>query len=281
MAVFYNTATLSYNDKITNSNVVTGEIVDVISATKTVINGSYNGGDTLTYAISIINSGSSSVGPVTVTDNLGAYTFGNETLVPLSYVNGSIRFYSNGAITTAPAVTDGDELVITGITVPAQGNVLILYEAEVNGAAPLEAGSTITNAATITGVATPIVVTETITTNDEPMLTISKGVSPETVVDDSELTYTFVIQNSGNTAAVSTDNVTVTDVFDPVLTDITVTLNSVPLNETTGYTYNSSTGEFATVPGVITVPAANYTQDNEGRWVVTPGVSVLRVTGTI
>ncbi|MBE6902169.1 MAG: hypothetical protein E7478_06815, partial [Ruminococcaceae bacterium] len=45
--------------------------------------------------------------------------------------------------------------------------------------------------------------------------------------------------------------------------------------------YNETTGEFATLAGQITVPAATYTQDETGAWVITPGVSVLRVVGTV
>ena len=43
-----------------------------------------------------------------------------------------------------------------------------------------------------------------------------------------------------------------------------------------------STGQFATVAGQITVPAATYSQDPAtGVYVVQPGVSTLTVTGTV
>ena len=45
MATFYNQATLSYNDNVINSNIVTGEIVEVITATKTAVPTTYNIGD--------------------------------------------------------------------------------------------------------------------------------------------------------------------------------------------------------------------------------------------
>ena len=48
------------------------------------------------------------------------------------------------------------------------------------------------------------------------------------------------------------------------------------------YTYNETTGEFSTLPGVITVPAASYEQNTEtGNITITPGVTVITVTGTI
>jgi hypothetical protein len=50
---------------------------------------------------------------------------------------------------------------------------------------------------------------------------------------------------------------------------LTVQLDGVTLAESTGYTYAITEGEFATVPGVITAPAATYTQDpTTGVWSV-------------
>ena len=283
MATFNNTATLSYNGQVTNSNVVTGEIVEAVSATKTLLGSNYGAGDNLTYVISIINSASTPVTGLTVTDNLGAYTAtGGATVYPLDYVDGTVRLYSDGVLTTSPAVTTGPPISFTNITVPANGNVILIYEAAVNAFAPLEDGATITNEATVTGanISIPITATATAQTDNEPELTISKSVFPETVTTDGQITYTFVIQNAGNTPATAEDNVTVTDTFEPVLSDITVTLDGAVL-PATDYTYNSTTGEFATIAGVITVPAATYATDDEGRWVTTPGVAVLRVTGTV
>ena len=60
-----------------------------------------------------------------------------------------------------------------------------------------------------------------------------------------------------------------------------VTLNGAPLALGTGYTYDETTGQFATVPGVITVPAATFTQDPTGAYTAAPGLTTLIVTGTI
>jgi len=52
--------------------------------------------------------------------------------------------------------------------------------------------------------------------------------------------------------------------------------------EGVNYTYDAATGEFATVAGQITVPAATYAQDPAtGLWTIQPGVAVLTVTGTV
>ena len=80
------------------------------------------------------------------------------------------------------------------------------------------------------------------------------------------MTIPFVIENSGNTAVVATDNAVVRDIFDPILAITSVTLDGVSLVEGTDYTYNQATGEFVTSEGAITVPAATYTQNPDGSF---------------
>ena len=284
MAVFFNQATLTYNDNTTNSNIVTGEIIEVLSATKTAVQDVYSANDTVTYLINLVNSGTTPISSVTVSDDLGAYEFDTQTLTPLTYEEGSVRYFVNGVLQAAPTVIAGPPLVITGLSIPAGGNALVVYQARPNEFAPADTDSTITNTATITGatISTPITVSSTISAENEAELTISKAISPSTVVENGQITYTFVIQNTGNTPAVATDNVTVTDTFNPILSDITVTFNSAIWTEGTNYTYNEATGEFVTIPGQITVPAATYTQDPKtGVITVTPGTATLTVTGTV
>ncbi len=284
MAQFTNRAQLSYNDSIINSNVAVGEIREVLSATKTAVMNDYVAGDDVTFVISVINSGNTAITGLSVSDDLGAYNFGTQTLVPLTYVENSSRLYINGILQAAPTVTAGPPLVFGGITLPANSNAILIYEADANRFAPLGTDGSIVNTATVTapGIATPIVVSETILPEAEPSLTITKSIEPTTVTENGTVTYTFVIQNYGNTAAEADANVTVTDTFDPILNGITVTLDGATLAAGTGYTYVQTDGEFATVPGVITVPAATFEQDPvTGEWVATPGVATLTVSGTL
>ena len=100
--------------------------------------------------------------------------------------------------------------------------------------------------------------------------------------ENGTLTYTFLIQNTGNTAADAATAAEIIDTFDPILSNIAVSYNGTPLAAGTDYTYNEATGLFATTAGRITVPAAAYTQDPAtGNWIVTPGTGTLTVTGTI
>lgn len=283
MAFFTNQAQLRYGNEVANSNITVGEIQEVLAVTKTAVKRTYRQDDTVTYIISIVNSGTTEYTGLTLTDDLGQYAFGEGERTPLDYIAGTIHYYRNGVIQTAPTVEAGPPLVITGLSVPAGGNATIVYETRLNAYAPLRIESEITNVVTVSGTCiTGITATETISAVAEPILSITKSVSPVPVTECGRLTYTFVIQNTGNVPADPTTGVIVTDTFDPILRDLTVTFNGTAWTDPTNYTYDETTGAFATVLGEVTVPAATYTQDPEtGEWTTSPGVSTLIVTGTI
>ena len=284
MAIFTNQATLRYNNVTRASNITTGEILEALTITKTAITGTYAPNETITYVVSAVNTGNTPLTALTLTDDLGAYQSGTTTLYPLTYVVGSLTYYVNGVLQTAPTVIPGPPLTITGINVPAGANVTFIYETTVNEFAPAASGDTITNTASLqgAGIATPVSDSAVVTVSDNTDLTISKSLSPTVVSENSPLTYTFVIQNTGNAPATAADNVVVTDTFLPSLSTVSVTYNGVPWTQGVEYTYNETTGEFATLPGQITVPAATFTQDTQtGEITTTPGVSTITVTGNI
>ena len=284
MAIFSNQATLTYNGNTTNSNIAYGEILDVLAATKTAVEDNYTPGEVVTYVVTLRNTGSTALTSVTITDDLGGYAFEDATVYPLTYEAGSATLFVNGVPQSDPAVTAGPPLVVSGLTIPAGGNLVLVYQARANAFADPAAGSTIVNTVTVTGdgISTPITATETVTVATAPNLTISKSISPSQVVDNDRVTYTFVIQNTGNEAVVATDNAAITDVFDPILTDLTVTFEGSTWTEGVQYTYDETTGLFTTLPGALPVPAATYTRDpNTGAYVLTPGTVTLTVVGTI
>ena len=284
MAIFSNQATLTYNGSSTNSNIAYGEILDVLVATKTAVEGSYTPGQLVTYVVTLRNTGNTALTGLTVTDDLGGYDFGGTTVYPLTYETGSVAMFTNGVPQAAPAVTAGPPLVVSGITVPAGGDVVIVYQARANAYADPAVGGTIDNTVTVTGdgLSTPITATETVNAEAAPMLTISKSITPAQVVDNDRVTYTFVIQNSGNEAVVATDNAAITDTFDPILTALTVTFDGAAWTQGVQSNYDETTGLFTTVPGQILVPAATYAQDPvTGVYTATPGIATLVVTGTI
>ena len=283
MAIISNQATLSYNGNVVTSNVATGEIIEVLEASKTAVSASYGQGDVITYVISIVNTGTTPVTGVSVTDDLGGYAFGEETLYPLSYEDGTLRLFENGVLQATPAVTAGPPLSVSGVTVPAEGNVVLVYSAAVTQYAPPGTGAVIENTATVEGGGVlPFTVTESIPAAAEPELAIEKSIAPAVVKTAGELSYTFVIRNYGAAEAAASANVKITDALDPILSGLSATLDGAPMSDPSDYSYDETTGIFETVEGAVTVPAAAFTQDAAtGVWTVTPGETTLVITGTV
>lgn len=283
MAIFTNQAILSYRNGAVSSNVVTGEILEVLSATKNALLDTYATGDVVTYVVGIYNSGTTPLSGVTVTDDLGAYSFGSTSAVPLTYIGSSLAYYQNGVLQPTPTVTSsGTNLTVSGIIVPAGGYAQLIYQVRVNEFAPVAVGGQITNTATVSSGGESVTAQETITAAEAPLLGIVKGLTPGTVTENGQLTYTFTVQNFGNTAAGVDDALVITDVFDPILDPITVVYNGTAWTEGVEYNYDPTTGTFTTTAGSITVPAATITQDPvTGEYNVTPGSVTLSVNGTV
>ena len=186
----------------------------------------------------------------------------------------------NGAVENHGTIENG---VFNGaVTNIAPGTV----SDSITGTGTLDGKPITPNAYTLTvtggGLAAPVTAEETVGAVSSPRLSITKGLNPTVVAENGRITYTFTIQNTGNTPVTATDDVILRDTFDPVLNGLTVTYNGAPWTAGTQYTYDGTTGLFATTAGQITVPAATYTQDPvTGAWAVTPGVSELIVTGTV
>ena len=256
----------------------------MLVASKTAVEANYTPGQIVTYVVTLRNTGNAALTGLTVTDDLGGYIFNGAMVYPLTYEAGSVAMFTNGVTQAAPAVVPGPPLVFSGITVPAGGDVVLVYQARANAYADPVAGAAIVNTVTVTGdgLSAPITATETVAVTAEPVLTISKSITPAQVVDNDRVTYTFVIQNAGNQPVEATDNAAITDTFDPILTALAVTFEGAAWTEGVQYNYDEATGLFTTVPGQILVPAATYTQDPvTGAYSTAPGIATLVVTGTI
>lgn len=283
MATFFNRATLTYGTNSITSNTVSGEILQTLTATKTASNDSYALGDVITYAVALVNSGATNLTGLTLTDDLGEFSISeNLSVTPLDYVLGSLLYYVNGVLQPTPPIITASPLSFSGISIPAGGDAVIIYNAVPNEFAPLTAGSEITNTVTVSGNSAlgDITAEETISVANAPLLSILKSLSPETVTENGTVTYTLLIENRGN--APVTSDLIVSDVFDPILENITVTYNGSVWSEGVNYTYDEATGVFSSLPGAITLPAATYVTDpTTGIVSVIPGSAVIRVTGTI
>lgn len=285
MATFFNQATLSYNGNVASSNITSGEILENLAVTKSPLNSTYTAGGDNAYVINIVNNSSTSYNNVTVTDDLGEYTFGTPgtTVVPLTYTPGSVKYFVNGVPQSAPTVTSENPLTVTGISVPAGGNAAIAYTAAANRFAPLGEDASIDNTVVVSGAGfTDISAAATVTPEDAVSLAISKALSPASVEENGRVTYTFTLQNSGSTEATVDDDIIFSDTFDPVLSNLTAEFNGTPWTEGTNYSYSETTGEFRSLAGQITVPPATFTQDpTTGAWSVQPGVSTIVISGNL
>ncbi|MBQ7573630.1 MAG: hypothetical protein IJT23_05170 [Clostridia bacterium] len=278
---FTNQATLFYNGNVINSNITTGQIVDTVAMEKIALTDTYRQNGKITYVVTIANTGTSDLTDLILSDNLGEYTIGEESYTPLTYVDGSILYFVNGVIQSAPVVTA--PLSITGFSVPANGNVTIMYETVANGYAPVGPDASITNTVSLSSEQKAYIATatETVELVQDAELSIMKSLSPENVEENGTLTYTFRIENRGTKPIELSDDVTVRDIFTPVLNNMSVTFNQAEWIEGVNYTYDELTGEFVSNANQITVPGATYSQDVTRMWTVTPGVSTLVISGTI
>ncbi len=293
MAQFTNRATLTYGDVTRESNVTVGEIISSLSVNKKAVFAVYERGDRIAYIIGIDNTSNTAFDSVTLTDDLGRFNAGTEetplNVTPLSFIPGSLSYWVNGVpqtVTATASVVDNN-LVITGISVPAGAFVQIGYEAIANSFAPLGGEDSITNTVTAsgTGVSEELTASETVNASNALNINIAKALTPTRVSENGQVTYTFTFTNSSNRAAEAADALVITDVFNPRLNITGVTFaegSAAPVAWTAGtdYTYTAD-GTFTSVAGKITVPAATFATSSTGEVTVTPGTSVLTITGTI
>lgn len=282
MATIINQANLTYTYGAVTANVLsnpaTTERTEAIAIEKRVLEDAYRAGSGLTYLLAVQNSGASPVMNLTVRDNLGAFTPAGAAapVMPLTYT-GPAALYLDGVFseTLTPAV-DASGVTFTIPSIPAGSNALIVYAAQVNGYAPLEAGGEIANTATLTVSTDPLTASATVPVDSYADVSIEKEMSPNPIGTGDTLTVTFTIENRGNVAATG---LVLTDDFPLSLSDVAVSVNGASI---TDFTFADNT---LTLPAsdqtALTVPAATFTTDATGAVTITPGAMTVTVTGTI
>lgn len=284
MSEYFNQASIAYNNIVANSNIVTTSFSSDVTLSGSAGSETYNTGDTIVYSYSIINNSGSALSCLDFSSDLGAYECGGGSLQPLDYADGSLRYYVNGVLQPTPAVDASNGLAVSCLNIPVDGNAMLLYSVQVNQYAPLGPFGSIASSANISGEGCCDSAETDVTINHASgiQLSISKSVCPQSGSCSRPVTYTLLIQNNGSQPVVATDNVTITDSFNPILDITEVRFNGELWNNPANYSYNSATGLFTTAAGQITVPAATFTQDGETcLWTTTPGTSTLTITGTI
>ena len=281
MAIITNQANLTYSYGTTTasvaSNVATAELNAALSAAKRALDESYRQNSDLTYILSFENGGNSAITDLQVLDDLGAYTpaGGTAPVQPLTYT-GPAALYIDGAFSAelTPAVQNSGVL-FTIPEIPAGSNALLVYQATVNGFAPLAPGSVIENTASI-GTTDPLTVSVTVPVESYADVTITKEMAPDPVSTGDMMTVTFTIENRGNAEATG---LVLTDDFPLALSDAAVTVNGAPI---TDFTFENNT---LTLPSgtqtTLSVPAATFTQDETGAVTVTPGRLTVVFSGVV
>ena len=282
MATIINQANLTYTYGTTTVSVLSNPAVtersEALALEKRTLESAYRAGDTLTYLIAVQNNGAAPVTDLAVKDNLGAFTpeDASAAIVPLTYA-GPAALYLDGMFSeTLTPVTDETGVTFTIPELPAGSNALIVYQAAVNGFAPLETGSEITNTATVPTGAGDLTASASIPVDAYADVSIEKEMSPNPISTGAELVVTFTIENRGNVAA--TDLV-LTDDFPIPLSGVSVEVNGASVTDFS-FEDNRLTLPVGTQTA-LTVPAAAFTTAPSGAVTVTPGTLTVTVTGTI
>lgn len=282
-----NFATVSYTSggiaETKVSNVAEIALESAVGFTKISVGSTYRDGSVVTYILTVTNSSGSAISGSTITDNLGTYVFGTSELTPLTYVAPAVLLI-NGQDVSAQLTIDtsvAGSLSFSLPSIPAGATANVIYNAQANEYAPLALASSITNTSTFesTSGCAESTASATVTVASAANVSIIKQMSPNPVICGEAITYSIKIYNYGNTAA---ENVVLTDDFNPVPANVTVSRDGTLLLGS-DYTYLDGT---LTVPSAtataVSVPAATFSQDaTTGIISVVPSVVEYTVTGTI
>ena len=282
MATILNQANLTYTYGTTSASVLSNpavtERIAAIAIEKRALEHTYRANASLTYLISVENSGAAAVQNLAVHDDLGVFTpaGASAAIRPLTYTGPAVLYLDGELTETLSPVADETGVTFTIPNLPANAAALIVYSAQVNGFAPLETGSTITNTASIALADGALTASATVPVESYANVTIEKEMSPNPIEAGGTLTVTFTIENFGNVPAT---DVVLTDAFPVPLDGVAVTVNCASVSDFT-FENNLLTLPVGTQTS-LTVPAAIFTTDASGAVTTAPGVLTVVLTGTI
>ncbi|MBQ3077001.1 MAG: DUF11 domain-containing protein [Clostridia bacterium] len=261
-----------------SSNVATTTLLDAYSltASKTAQTATFRPGQRVTYNLLVTNNGVGPLYNIVVTDDLGGPS-------SMTYLNGSMLAFLNGAPVTVTPTVSGNSLTVAVPGPLATGATLVLsYVTVVN---PALTATTITNTACVTAmggsstggceVTSSPCPTATVTAETFAELVIYKQGAPETVSPGDALTYTFFLSNTGNADAT---NVVMTDALPTGFTPSEITVM------TGGVTTTYGPGDYTVDPAtnVLTLPSAEGPEITVPSAVNgDPGTATITISGTV
>ena len=286
--IITNRATVNYNSgtstAVAYSNITRTVLNGSLSVSKSSLSKGYRIGQELTYIITVTNNQSVEAQEIRVTDDLGTFTEGGNEITPLSYI-GTAELFINGVFVSELDALVGSNSVIFEIdSIPSNGTAQIIYRAQANEFACTSLGAAIINTACAEFVCNcpceeSACDSVTVPVEEYADLRVTKSACPGAVACGERLSYVIEIYNYGN---IDADEIEITDEFDPVLEDITVSLNGESL-DSSRFNYVGGVLTISSETGSdITVPASTCTRDSEtGKAVTTPGIVTVTVSGKI
>ncbi len=256
-----NTSTVNYSfsgspetrSETSNVSTVSLRAENSISVSKVAQNDTFIPGDTVTYALTIANTGASYFTGVRIVDNLGGGGY-------LTYVPGSAMLFYNQQY-LRPEIASTNPLTFTLSPLSPGQTMILTYSARVSNALPASV-QTITNKVDATGYTYNSTVTDTssadITRSSVSSLGIVKSSTSDSVAPGEIFSYNITLTNQGTTTAnvqSVTDslpsNFKVSSVKLKVGNGTTTTLSNSDyvLDGNNNFTLPSSTGPTITVPG--------------------------------
>ena len=268
-----NEATISYvfsgstEARTDTSNVTNVTLRDAngISITKTSGSTTFVPGGTITYVVTITNTGTSWFSGVRITDNLSGNGY-------LTYVPDSAVLFINSQY-LAPEIASTSPLVFTLSPLSVGQTMVLTYTCRVPNTIPATVES-ITNTVEGIGYTFNSTATDTsshtVTRSSVSEVNITKTASAESVAPGELFSYTLTLTNQGTTLA------NVTSVVDDLPEQFTI--SSIRLRIGTGATTTLSTSDYVLDSNNrLTIPSST------GPSITVPGSgsTVITITGTL
>ncbi len=221
-----------------------------------------------------------------IKDNLGLYFKYMGGYNPLKYISNTMRFYRNGKSFNNDYGYSATDIEVLNLSISPNDTITIAYQVSLNQHAPFEIldgiASTITNTATLydnKGGTQLENSSDIITAEPFTDLSLTKWLTPNPIVQNQQVTYSFIFQNTGNTPV--TSGAVISDKFSHPMTIDKVTFNNMEWTAGTEFTYSNLSRTFSSLGNNIKVQAATYEHADLKGYITTPGTSTLMIYGTV
>lgn len=230
---------------------------------------SYRPGETITYFVKIINTGSASLSNIVVSDDMAGGV--------INYISGTAQMIYDSTITPLSVASENPLEMTLPITLPAGESVIVTYNTTVDGT--LTSRTTeIVNTVSVSALGGSQTITQTasltLTVEEYANVTIEKYQNTDNVNIGGTMVYTLVLSNSGNLDA---QNVVISDQLPSQFSIVSI----VSENDGNVHTYGTeeytiSSAKLLTLPNATGTPIVVPKDDGTGI-----NTTVITITGTL